>query len=321
MKQILFLLLPFTAFLSVAEEIKQGQLLHAEQLVNQLNYKVLLQDIAKFENQLAKLNSFPAEVIAKSRLLKLLSVEKATEDQRAWVASQAKSTEQLSLVNPDHPGQYFEIISIARSAKNTQFQWLVNQTEENYSNQWLAHNWQWSQFVINATELEYKALSQAIKTADEPTIHWLQQQLIEQTLSQVSNRLLALLLSRKSNLTLLKQLWKNASDQYSYQVLQRLKNALPAEQAVAHIILAAENNNLMSQSLMQLAKYFQHDEIAQQFLLKKLQQPNSAWLAATALSQTSNAQLHHDLLKLVKHSNDGPIRFATKHISTTEIKE
>jgi hypothetical protein len=126
---------------------------------------------------------------------------------------------------------------------------------------------------------------------------------------------LTILIKGKSNLALLKQLWKNPTDQFSYQVLQHLNNLLPSEQAIEQLMLASENDQLVSQSLLLLTKNFQHHQKAQNFLIEKLKQPKSAWYAAAALSQASNSRLQKKVAALAKTSSKGAITYAAKHLT------
>jgi len=316
MKQILFSLLLLAVQTSAADEINQTQLFSAEQQANKLSYNLLIKDIEALKKQLKDLVYPQEKIIVKSRVLTLLSQQQPSDEQKAWVVAQVNSSENLKLLNSDHPKHVIEVVNIARQAKNTLFQWQINKKQDNYYQQWLNQNWHWELFISSATELEYKAFSQAIVTTDELTIDWLQQQLIGEGLTQANNRLLALLTSRKSNLILLNQLWKNPSDQYSYQVLQQIKEILSSEQAIEQLVLASENDKLISQSLFLLATNFQYDEQAQKFLLTKLQQPSSAWYAAAALSQTTNAELQQALKLLSSQSNKAAIKFAAKHLTS-----
>ncbi len=320
MKYILFSLL--IVFTSYASQISQTQLLNVEQQVHKVDFDLLISNISALEFQLKKSSSTEEKVLIKSQLLTLLSQQQPTNEQESWVLEQQNSKESLQLANPDHPEQLLEIINIARQAKNTQFQWKVTQKEQDILNQWLTQNWRWQPFLDNPTELDYKALAEAITKTDELTIDWLQQQLTKQALENTSNRLLAILTMGKSNPLLLKQLWQNPADQYSYQVLQHLKTILPMEKAIEQMELASKNDKLISQSLLLLTKNYQHHERAQQFLIKKLQQPNSAWHAATALSQASNSQLQKEVAVLAQKSSNSAITFAAKHYDkNSETKE
>lgn len=322
MKFILQTFLLLTAFASTAKVVNQTQLLTAEQQVNKQELNLPIKDMNVLIQQLDSLPSVEESILAKSRLLILLSQAEPTNDQKEWVIEQEHSKENLQVSNPDHPEQLIEIINIARQAENTQFQWLVTQKVKNITTQWLAQNWQWQPFLEAPTKLDYNALAKAISKTDELTLEWLQQQLIEHTLSNASNRLLAILVKNKNNAVLFSQLWKNPSDQYSFQILQQLNTLLPTDQAIEQLILASENDKLLSQSLLLLAKDFQHRDKAQQFLLEKLQKSRSAWYAAAALSQTNNSLLQKEVIALAQHSNKAAIKYAVQHIlENKEIKE
>jgi len=320
MKYILFSLL--IVFTSSASQVSQTQLLNVEQQVNKLDFNLFINNMSSLALQLNKASSSEEVVLIKSRLLTLLSQQQPNDEQESWVLEQSNSNENLQLVNPDHPEQLLEIINIARQAKNTLFQWQVIQQTKNIFEQWQVQNWHWQLFIEASTELDYQALTKAIVKIDELTIDWLQQQLEEQALKTASNRLLAILIKGKSNPILLKQLWKNPADQYSYQLLQHLKTILPTEKAIEQLILASENDKLISQSLLLLTTNYQHNERAQHFLIKKLQQPRTAWYAAAVLSQASNSELQKKVVALAQKSSKGAITFAAKHLAkNSEIKE
>ncbi len=322
MKLILFSLLLLVTIGCSANTLTQAQLSKAELQVSKLELKKLIMDIDKLTHQLGLLTSSEGSITAKSQALILLSQLQPTSEQQYWVLEQSNSKEVLKVTNVDHPEQLLEIVNIARQARNTQFQWQVNQKVENFEAQWLINNWQWGEFTQNPTELDYRALAKGVKNADKQTIGWLQEQLIEQAIKETSNRLLAILISGRNNPLLLTLLWHNSSDQYSYKVLQQLNTLLPPEQAIKQLTQASDNDKLLSQSLLLLSKHYQHNEMAQDFLIKKLQQSKSAWHAATALSQTSNSQLQQKVQALALKSNKDAVKFAVKQISKNkEAKE
>ena len=321
MKFILLLLISLITFATAANQTSQALLLKIELQQSKLELTGLVTNMNKVEQQLAKLTTVEEKTMAQSTLLKLLSQLAPNDEQRAWVTKLTNSAATLHIANQDHPEQLLEIINIARQAKNTQFSWQVNQKANIISSKWLRQDWHWQPLLSAPSEVEYQAIDKATAKVDGLTINWLQQQLISQGLASASNRLLVLLIKHKSNTKLLTQLWRNPSDEYSYQLLQQLNTLFPAEQVITQLMQASNNKELLSQSLMLLAKNFQHHDKAQQFLIKKLQQADSAWHAATALSQTSNHYLQKTLTTLAISSDSKAVKFAAQHISSTQIKE
>ena len=321
MRHILFSLSLLSVFASFAGQINNTQLFNAEQKVNGLELNPLVIGMSDLKIQIANLSSIEEQLLAKSQLLTLLSLQLPTEEQRAWVLEQYHSIDNLTIANPDHPKQLIEIINIARQARNTELEWKIINEGIIIQNNLSVQNWHWPLFVKAPTEIEYRALAKKILVVDELTISWLQQQLIEQALTKASNRLLAILIKRRSNPLLLHQLWQNPSDEYSYQVLQHIPSLLSLEKAIEQLTLACENDKLESQALLLLVKHFQHHDKAQSFLLKKLQQPKSAWYAAAALSQASNSKLQDKMAALAQSSNNKAIKFAVENLSDRDIKE
>jgi len=320
MKYIFFSLSLLSVFSSFASQITQAQLINAEQQVNKLELN-LLTKMNELKVQFAELPSVEAKILAKSQLLILLSQQLPTEEQRTWVLEQYNSNDSLQLANPDHPEQLIEVLNIARQARVTEFEWQVIQEAKTLYSHWSAQNWRWPLFIKSPTELEYRGLAKAILLADELTINCLQQGLVKQELSSASNRLLAILIKEKANSLLLKQLWLNPSDQYSYQVLQHITPLLSTKEAIEHLALASENDKLASQSILLLAKNFQHHDTAQKFLLQKLQHPKTAWFVAAALSQTNDRQLQKDVSALAQKSNSEAIKYVIESFSNNEMKE
>ena len=197
MKYIFFSISLLSVFSSFAGQVSQAQLINAEQQVNKLELNLLKIKMNELKVQLADLPSVEAQMLAKSQLLILLSQQLPTEEQQTWVLEQYNSNDSLQLANPDHPEQLIEVLNIARQARVTEFDWQVIQEAKTLYSHWSAQNWSWPLFIKSPTEREYRGLAKAISMADELTINWLQQRLVEQELSSASNRLLAILLKGK----------------------------------------------------------------------------------------------------------------------------
>jgi|GEM_PF-2053309 len=315
MKTLLLPLLMLASFMLSATEVSHIQLSKAQAATSKLDINALTANTNQIAQALTDLNSPAASIMAKSLLLKGLRHTEPTAEQSAWVKEQLGSSDKLEIANPDHPRQKLELINIARQAKNTLFQWQVNKKSAQILASWTIQNWHWPEFLADPTEVDYRAVAQAIGSTDRQTVSWLQDLLTEQALKQASNRLLTLLIAEQVDNHLLNRLWTNPTDQYSYQMLQRIHTLLPAEQAIGQLKAASQQANLLSQSLLLLTKNFQRVPSAQNFLIEKLQQPQSSWHAAAALSQVSDKNLIRKIRHLADSSNSGAIQFAAQQLT------
>lgn len=295
-------------------EIDDQTLAQAQKNSQTIDIAHALKSPKNIQQILNQQHSLADKVLTSAALLKALKIKEPTAEQKSWVEKLTQSDDVLHIENPDHPNQLIEVVNIARQAKNTKMQWQINNQAVAMKEQWLNQDWQWQSFIERASQLDYLTLGKALKNIDINTINWLQTELKQQDIDNISPQLIALLIDRKMDTSLIEHLWQLPNDQYSYQVLQLLPERLASEQAIAQIIKASENSALTSQALVLLAKHYSDQEITQNYLLEQLIDEQNKWHAASAITYVQNDQFQQRIFKLRQESPSPAINFASKLI-------
>ncbi|MEW6981082.1 hypothetical protein AAD001_00365 [Colwelliaceae bacterium 6471] len=311
MKQFFLIPAVLTIMSTHSIEISQQQLEVLQKNTAAIAQQTNLTDIEPLSTVLKNLKSIEENTLLKFNTLKQFSTLKPTSAQRNWVTEQLNSTQTLQMRNPDHPNQLIDVIDISQQAASTLKQWTIADKATTFFDQWMAQNWSWQQFNQHPDNTDFLALENALAQADKLSIDWLFTKLIdEQQLPRSSNRLLFLLFKKLPSSILAEQLWRNETDQFSYQTLQTINTIFDTERAIEQLSYAMNNKHLLSQALLLLAKHYPTDEVAHGLLLNKLQQPNSSWLAAAAISGIKQEAFIDKVKNLAQYSNAPAIQYA-----------
>ncbi|NMP31730.1 hypothetical protein HII17_09160 [Thalassotalea sp. M1531] len=287
-----------------------------QQLIERL--PLLINDPVQLDHQI-KLLPQQQQVMIRAKALKLLANKTPTKQQQVWVEQQLNSKLVLTGTNPDHPEQVMTLVNIASLAKATRFQWQIRQHSSLQITKILANQWQWQDFEQH-NKLAQQAFSYTLSQLSESGIEQLQQSVFnQQFLSQLTNRTLAGLILAKPSLQMSKQLFGNKTDEFSYQQLGQVQDLYASEQAVELLTLASTNEKLLSMSLMRLSRTYASEEKARSVLLTYLKNKESAWLAASAISQSNNIELKRLVRQLNEKSENKAAAFAYQQLQEAEL--
>lgn len=248
-----------------------------------------------------------------------------------WLTEQLTSNEQLQMASVDHPEKLLTIASVANQARATLLHNQVQRQAKSYQDKIAIQDWQWQQFIADATNQDYMALAIACEKLSEADQQWLKASLIESpTFADVNNQLLITLLSASkqpntplvinTEQQLFNKLMTNGADQYSYQAIPLMAKRLPNTLAVDSFKLAAKNKPLTSAVLNQLATKFADHQNAQQYLLTQLNDKSVSFLAAAAIVRSKSPELKDKARKMAQSKQGTVAKKALSVFSSEELQ-
>ncbi|MFD2167590.1 hypothetical protein ACFSJY_15170 [Thalassotalea euphylliae] len=268
---------------------------------NNIDWIALSKTPVQLEAKLKALE-FDDQVNQRAAVLKLLAGLTPSDQQRQWVELQQQSDLKLFAGNPDHPEQVMVTVNIGGLASAVEQQWQINQLADVYKDKLLSNQWQWHEYKDD--KYGQQALSQLLSSLNASSLSSLQSSLVAQDyVGKVTNRTLLLLLSKQENLVLANQLLVNPKDEFSYQFVQSIPALFNEDDAVTLLAKSSNVAELASMSLLSLTKRYANNDIAQKTLLLALQNPKSAFMAASAMRTINNDTLKSKIHALASKNN------------------
>jgi len=313
-------LLGFTALCSVSSVAYGAPFGNVPETVEQELTEQLPEYLTRLEQleEIIERLPYKQQVNITAKALKLLAAQMPKPGQKEWVNKQLSSSLMLTSENPDHPEQQITLINIAGLAKATSMHWQVQQVSLEQQADIVGQQWDWASFDQGNLIIQ-RALVHTIEAISPQLLTQLQYSLINQAfLSKATNRTLATLLTGQPNLALAQQLFSNPADEFSYQQLSQIDSAFPELQAIKLLTTAVKNNALQSMSLLTLSTKYAHNKNVRDTLILHLKNKESAWLAASAISQTKNIDLQREVITLSKGSKSKAVVFVHHALQETE---
>lgn len=263
-----------------------------------------VQNIQGWAAELEHLDDATRILKIQKALVLLASLEQPTKAHINWTKRLLDSNDSLSIYTPEHRRKKLSVVNIARQAQTTLDIWQIKLRIKNFQQRWVNGRWDWKQQGIVTDHLGNRALVNWLSKMNQEQLLVIAEQVRQnpQAIEQLDNQILAIIGLRSGSEQLLSILWSRAADQYSYIALDDLPDYLSTDQVVQQLVLATQQNELMSQALLQLAQSHSYHPVAQDFILKAVTQPELRSNAVMTLSTISNPKLRDRLSVALKNS-------------------
>lgn len=266
--------------------------------------EVDVQNIQSWAAELEHLDDATRILKIQKALVLLASLEQPTKAHINWTKRLLNSTDSFSIYTPEHPRKKLSVANIARQAQTTLDIWQIKLRITDFQQRWVNGRWDWNKQGIVTDQLTSRALVNWLSKMNQEQLLVVAEQVKHnpEAIEHLDNQILAIIGLRSGSEQLLSILWPRTADQYSYMALDNLPDYLSTDQVVRQLVLAAQQNELMSQALLQLAQFHSYHPVAQDFILKAVTQPKLRTHAVMTLSTINNQKLRDRLTVALKSS-------------------
>lgn len=266
--------------------------------------EVDVQNIQSWAAELEHLDDATRILKIQKALVLLASLEQPTKAHINWTKRQLNSTDSFSIYTPEHPRKKLSVANIALQAQTTLDIWQIKLRITDFQQRWVNGRWDWNKQGIVTDQLASRALVNWLSKMNQEQLLVVAEQVKQnpEAIEHLDNQILAIIGLRSGSEQLLSILWPRTADQYSYMALDNLPDYLSTDQVVRQLVLAAQQNELMSQALLQLAQFHSYHPVAQDFILKAVTQPKLRTHAVMTLSTINNQKLRDRLTVALKSS-------------------
>lgn len=243
------------------------------------------------------------------------------EAQFRWIKTLTETDLVLRGSLLDHPNSEVTLINIPESAKSALRLIDINQQEQEFERHWQNNDLDWTLWLAPQSNHYHGFINwlkmQTVEEYAQLSSQWLKLGVV-QTLPD--NNALLIILTKLPSIELANQLLSREVDQYTRQFIQRLPSLPLYYDGVQLLAIGLDKPALSSQTLVTLAKHYDHQHQAQDLLLSALDSDQHKWHVMAVLEKISDSGFRQRLNKRFASDSSKFAQSAMKQLSKGDLQ-